>query len=105
MMGDWLRIPTKSAGNSGRSRPPVPIEAGQGFRRSRPPRQACSRVGVIIRSVGGRVVKLMTLGGRFSQALAFERESVGVMHEPIEDGVRNGWITEPSRILQSLIGT
>ena len=27
-----LRIPTKSAGDSGRSRPPVPIEAGQGFR-------------------------------------------------------------------------
>ena len=28
----WLRIPTKSAGDSERSRPPVPIEAGQGFR-------------------------------------------------------------------------
>jgi len=28
----WLRIPTKSAVDSGRSRPPVPIEAGQGFR-------------------------------------------------------------------------
>ena len=27
-----LRIPTKSAGNSERSRPPIPIEAGQGFR-------------------------------------------------------------------------
>jgi hypothetical protein len=27
-----LRIPTKSAGNSERSRPPVPIEAGRGFR-------------------------------------------------------------------------
>jgi hypothetical protein len=27
-----VRIPTKSAGDSERSRPPVPIEAGQGFR-------------------------------------------------------------------------
>ena len=27
-----VRIPTKSAGDSGRKRPPVPIEAGQGFR-------------------------------------------------------------------------
>jgi ATP-dependent DNA ligase len=27
-----LRIPTKSAGDSERSRPPVPIEAGRGFR-------------------------------------------------------------------------
>ena len=27
-----LRIPTKSAGDSGRSRPPVPIEAGRAFR-------------------------------------------------------------------------
>jgi hypothetical protein len=27
-----LRIPTKSAEDSGPSRPPVPIEAGQGFR-------------------------------------------------------------------------
>jgi hypothetical protein len=29
---DVLRIPTKSAGDSERSRPPVPIEAGRGFR-------------------------------------------------------------------------
>jgi hypothetical protein len=28
----WLRIPTKSAGDSERRRPPVPIEAGRGFR-------------------------------------------------------------------------
>jgi len=27
----WLRIPTKSATHSERSRPPVPIEAGRGF--------------------------------------------------------------------------
>jgi len=27
-----LRIPTKSAGDSERRRPPIPIEAGQGFR-------------------------------------------------------------------------
>jgi hypothetical protein len=27
-----VRIPTKSAGDSERSRPPVPIEAGRGFR-------------------------------------------------------------------------
>jgi hypothetical protein len=27
-----MRIPTKSAVDSERSRPPVPIEAGQGFR-------------------------------------------------------------------------
>lgn len=27
-----VRIPTKSAGDSERSRPPIPIEAGQGFR-------------------------------------------------------------------------
>ena len=27
-----LRIPTKSAGDSERSRPPIPIEAGRGFR-------------------------------------------------------------------------
>ena len=27
-----MRIPTKSAGNSERRRPPIPIEAGQGFR-------------------------------------------------------------------------
>ena len=33
-------------------------------------------------------------GGHLSQALAFEREFVGVMHEPIEDGVRNGWIAD-----------
>jgi hypothetical protein len=28
----WVRIPTKSAGDSERRRPPVPIEAGRGFR-------------------------------------------------------------------------
>jgi hypothetical protein len=27
-----VRIPTKSAGDSERRRPPIPIEAGQGFR-------------------------------------------------------------------------
>jgi hypothetical protein len=27
-----MRIPTKSAGDSERRRPPIPIEAGQGFR-------------------------------------------------------------------------
>jgi hypothetical protein len=27
----FMRIPTKSAGNSERRRPPVPIEAGRGF--------------------------------------------------------------------------
>jgi retron-type reverse transcriptase len=29
---DVMRIPTKSAGDSERRRPPIPIEAGQGFR-------------------------------------------------------------------------
>ena len=28
----YMRIPTKSAGDSERRRPPIPIEAGQGFR-------------------------------------------------------------------------
>jgi len=37
MAGARVRIPTKSAGDSERRRPPVPIEAGRGFRWSRPP--------------------------------------------------------------------
>ena len=29
---DYVRIPTNSAGDSERRRPPIPIEAGRGFR-------------------------------------------------------------------------
>ena len=34
----------------------------------------------------------MTLGGRLSQALPIEGEPMGVVHEPIEDGIGDGWI-------------
>lgn len=47
-----------------------------------------------IRSVGGVAVKLLTLGGRFAEALALEGEPVGVLHEAIEDGVRDGGIAD-----------
>ena len=39
-------------------------------------------------------MKLLTLGGRFAEALAFEREPVGIVHEPIEDGVGNGGVAD-----------
>ena len=52
--------------------------------------KACSRVDVVIRSVGGLVIKLLTLGGCFSEALALEREAMSVVYQPIENsaGVR-----------------
>ena len=37
-------------------------------------------------------VKSVTLGGRFSHALALEREPVRVVYKPIEDGVGDGRI-------------
>src|SRR5215211_3000394 len=89
-----MRIPTKSAGDSGRSRPPIPIEAGRAFRRCRPPGEAGSRVGFDIRSVGAVVVKLLTLGGGFAEAFALEREPVGIVHEAIEDGIGDGGIAD-----------
>src|SRR5436190_23436455 len=47
-----------------------------------------------IRSVGALVVKLLALGGGFAEALALEREPVGIVHEPIEDGVGDGGIAD-----------
>ena len=89
-----LRIPTKSAGDSERRRPPIPIEAGRGFRLSRPPCEARSGVSVIIRSVSSVDVKLVMLGGDLSEAFAFEGEPVGVVDEAIEDGICDGGISD-----------
>ena len=49
---------------------------------------------MVIRSVGRVVVKLLTLGGGFAEALALEREPVGVVHQAIEDGVGDGGIAD-----------
>ena len=56
--------------------------------------KACSRVDVVIRSVGGLVIKLLTLGGCFSEALALEREAMSVVYQPIENGIGEGRITD-----------
>jgi hypothetical protein len=37
-------------------------------------------------------VKWGAFGGGFAQALAGEAEAMGVVYEPVEDGVGNGWI-------------
>lgn len=50
--------------------------------------EAGSRDDVVIRSVGGLVLKRLTLGGGYAQALSLEGESAGVVHEAIEDGVK-----------------
>src|SRR3954463_11500064 len=47
-----------------------------------------------IRSVGRLVVKLLTLGGYFSEALALEREPVSVVHQAIENGIGKGRIAD-----------
>jgi hypothetical protein len=46
-----------------------------------------SRGDIIISSVGGLLVKRLMLGGRLAKTLAFEGEPVGVVYEPIEDGI------------------
>ena len=46
--------------------------------------------GVGIWSVGALAVKGLTLGGGFAEALALEREPVGIVHEAIEDGISDG---------------
>jgi hypothetical protein len=33
-------------------------------------------------------------GGRFAKAFALEGKPVGVVYEPIEDGIGNGWIAD-----------
>ena len=81
------RIPTNSAGDSERSRPRVPIEAGRAFRWCQPPHRAGSRVGVCIRSGIALAVKLLTFGGGFTKTFALEREPVSVVHRSIENGV------------------
>src|SRR3954453_13707864 len=47
-----------------------------------------------IRSVGRLVVKLLTLGGYFSEALALEREPVSVVNQAIENGIGKGRIAD-----------
>ena len=54
----------------------------------------CSHVDVVIRSVGRFGVKLLTLGGGFSEALALEREPVSVVYQAIENGIGEGRITD-----------
>jgi transposase len=74
-----LRIPTKSATCSDRSRPGIPmIPATPSDRLSRR---------FLIRSVSGVTVKLLVPGGYLSEAFALEREPMGVVHETIEDGI------------------
>ena len=53
---------------------------------------SCRRRHQVIRSVGRLCVKLVMLGGCFTEALALEREPVSVVHQPIENGIgeRNG---------------
>ena len=40
------------------------------------------------------IVKLLTVGGGLSQALALERKPVSVVHKPIEDGAGDGRIAD-----------
>ena len=70
--GDGCAVPTNSAGDSERSRPPVPIkpaghsdDAGHLLRRG-------PRVGVCIRPVIALAVKLLTFGGGFTKTFALE---------------------------------
>ena len=84
-----------------RSRPGIRSEGGRLYRLkpagdSDDPAtpEARSRVDVVIRSVGRLGVKLVMLGGCFSEALALEREPVSVVHQPIENGIGESWITD-----------
>lgn len=53
-----------------------------------------SRVDDIISSGCRGGVKLVLLGGDFSQAFAFEIEPVGVVNEPVQYGVGDCWIAD-----------
>jgi hypothetical protein len=79
-----VRIPTKRATDSERRRPPIPIDGGQGFRRSRP---VLSVVGGVIKSGGGAGVKRGHFGGGFAHGVSLQGEPVGVVNEAIENGV------------------
>jgi transcriptional regulator with XRE-family HTH domain len=78
-------------------------ECGQGIRliADVSPREAgqqsddagqCLPSTMVMRSGLCRCVKWGAFGGGFAQALACEGEAMGVVHEPVEDGVGNGWI-------------
>ena len=49
---------------------------------------------LLISSVGGLGVKLLTLGGGLAHALSLEVEPVGVVDEAVEDGVGDGGIAD-----------
>ncbi len=61
-----LRGPKKSAGNSERGRPPIPIELGQGW--SRPAVAPSFRAGVLISIFDRLGVKFLAPGGGIAQA-------------------------------------
>jgi hypothetical protein len=46
----------------------------------------------------------MMLGGRFTEAFAFEREPVSVVHQAIENGIGEGRIAEHRKVPLFLTG-
>jgi hypothetical protein len=93
-----VRIPTKTATDSDRKRPRLPIEGGQRFRSKAATGSGeggqGSVVGWVKGSGRGQPVKGGLVGADLSHGFSLQVEAVGVVYEAVEDGVGEGGIAD-----------
>lgn len=85
-MDGCVRIPPKSATDSGRSRPPIPAQAG----RVKSGWYYCRRLTVPMSTLVLSVGRIVGVSFVFTHRVACEVESIAVVHEAIQDGVGQG---------------